>query len=361
MSNKQRLKLNSIPESSGKEYKTKAIILKYLKKTDPSFIIQSEVSNGIVAIYQGAHSGKSIAFRADIDALPTENGYAHLCGHDGHTAILLEYAKTLKNKKSFSGQVLLIFQPEEETGLGAKKMIELLTQHQVKIDYIFGFHNLPSFSENQIVLNHNIFASASNGLIIRLKGLQAHASEPEKGISPSLAIASLITMLNSITENLKCIGFTQATIIFCKIGSLNFGISPDQAEIALTLRAYRESDLITLNDKIISNAQKIAEWHNLEISSELLDEFPQTKNNTESSLFLKQICIDNSIPFLEQNEPFKWSEDFGHYLKIFNGAFFGIGAGENALNLHHPEYSFNDALIANSSSFLDLIVKKLNQ
>lgn len=360
MKNNPRLKLNLIPEISGNEFKTRSYILKLLKNTQPSSVILSHDSNSIIAIYNGIESGKSIAFRADMDALPIDNGSAHLCGHDGHTAILLSYAKTLKNKKNFTGQVILIFQAEEETGKGAKKVMNLLEQNQIYIDYIFGYHNLPSFQEKQIILNHNIFASASNGLIIRLKGLQSHASEPEKGINPSLAIASLITMLNSITDNLKSIGFTQATIVHCKIGNLDFGISPAHGEIALTLRAYRESDLYTLNEKIMSNAKRIAEWHKLELSFETIDEFPQTKNNTDTSHLLKDICIENSLSYLEKCEPFKWSEDFGYYLKKYNGAYFGVGAGFDALNLHHPDYIFNDSLIPFASQFLNQIIKKLN-
>jgi len=130
-----------------------------------------------------------------IDALPIQEantgityysqnkGVAHLCGHDGHTAILLALAKRLSENKPETGCIVLLFQPAEETGQGAKAVLEDKNFQKIEPDYVIGFHNLPGLKKGMVFFRENTFAAASRGIIIRFQGKTAHAAEPEKGIT----------------------------------------------------------------------------------------------------------------------------------------------------------------------------------
>lgn len=353
-----RHELNNLAELSGQEINTTNYIKNYLLNNNPDQLIQLKNNTGLIAIFNSNKTGNNLAFRADIDALPCNNKVKHLCGHDGHTAILLTFSDYLKDRNNFQGSVILIFQPSEEIGKGALLILESIREHQVKIDMIFGFHNLPAYSENQIIINPKTFASASNGLLIKFKGISAHASEPDKGINPASACASAILMLDKISQSIQGLGFTQTTLIYTKIGDLNFGISPDIAEIAITLRAFRDIDLELLNHKVRDNISRIAEWHSLNVSFEIMDPFPATLNNPEVTTRFKTLLEQMKVDYLEQIEPFRWSEDFGHYLQNYPGTFFGIGVGNDYTNLHNPDYDFNDNVILPTVNVLKLLLDK---
>lgn len=358
------------PELSGQEVQTHHLIVDFLQTTNANRIISHVAGNGVIAVFSGKNSGKTIAIRGDIDALPisehndfsyssVNDGVGHKCGHDGHTTILLQLAKNLSENPLEKGTVILIFQPEEETGNGAKKMIDSGVLKQFHIDYIFGLHNLPSFSLGAVVVKYGTFAAASSGMIIRLQGRETHAANPEKGINPAMAVAELIQWFDNFNQTHKNGNdFQQATLVYARIGKMAFGTSAGDAEVMVTLRAFSNDLMQQLVNQVTLYLIEISKKHQLDISHTFQDEFLAVENDTNCVKMVEQAaqCADMQTVNLEL--PFRWSEDFSHYLKNYRGAFFGIGAGYNHVELHHPDYDFPDELIESGAILFRHIIQE---
>ncbi|MDZ7764991.1 MAG: amidohydrolase [Melioribacteraceae bacterium] len=204
-----RKELHKHPELSGEESDTAGRIVEYAKRYDPDEIITSLGGNGVAIVFNGEEKGKTILIRCDLDALPIEEendfdhksiekNVSHKCGHDGHMAIVSGLIPLLAENKIKKGKVVLLYQPAEEIGQGAEWVINDDKFKELIPDYAFALHNLPKFNTGQVVVREKGFAAASKGLIVRLKGKTAHAGHPERGITPSPAVAELIQQLTSI-------------------------------------------------------------------------------------------------------------------------------------------------------------------
>lgn len=353
--------LHSEPELSGKEFVTKQRILEFIKQFKPN-AVHELAETGLAVEFSGKTGGKTLMFRADIDALPfseessldyqsKHEGVMHACGHDGHTSILTALAEKLHRCPPQSGRVILLFQPAEETGEGALQLLNDPKFESIKPDYIFGLHNIPGEPMHSILLKSNAFASASEGLIIRLKGKSAHAAEPENGLNPVWAVESLTTEIRKILDNPKGFkDFVLITVIHIKLGEIAFGTSPGEAVMMLTLRSSRNDDMEKLRGKVMQKAEDISKSMRLKVEFEHTEVFPATENHPEAFEILEEslLSVDtHEIKYLET--PFRWSEDFGNYLNEFSGAFFGLGSGINQPKLHNPDYNFPDELIATGS------------
>ncbi|MDZ7739873.1 MAG: amidohydrolase [Bacteroidales bacterium] len=202
--------MHQYPETAGQEKATAERLRKKISAYKPDKVIPGIGGEGIAFIFKGNEPGKKILFRADLDALPIKevsqleyrSAYAdraHLCGHDGHMTILTGLAEALSNNRPLKGEIILMFQPAEETGEGAARVLDdNKFSREIKPDYVFGLHNLPGFPEKSIIINDNIFSSASVGLTVRLHGKSSHAAEPDKGNSPVKALSEIIDALHSI-------------------------------------------------------------------------------------------------------------------------------------------------------------------
>ena len=170
--------LHAHPGLSGDEHYAHDLVVRQLALYRPDTVYTHVGGYGVVAVWGKEPSHPTIAIRGDIDALPI----GHRCGHDGHTTILLQLAEYIAQRGIPTGRnVMLIYQPEEETGLGAQKIIDANILQQYNIRAIYGLHNLPGFHLGTVVLNRHTFAAASTGIVFRLMGRETHASTPEKG------------------------------------------------------------------------------------------------------------------------------------------------------------------------------------
>jgi len=271
---KLRHELHSNPEISGNEILTGKRIVRFLSNYKPDELHTGISGNGIAAVYKGKEVGPTLLFRCDMDALPIEevselsyksrnNNIAHLCGHDGHMAIVSGLAKRLFEKPMSKGKVILFYQPEEENGQGAKKSVKELFNLGLIPDFAFAIHNMPKFPFGSIILGKYTFSAASKGVTIRLTGKNSHAAFPENGINPSSAVAEIIHVLNGIKEINLFKEFILATIIHVRIGDIAFGTSPGYAEVMATLRAFNNSDMQKLSDFATSSITSIAAKHGL--------------------------------------------------------------------------------------------------
>lgn len=332
-----RHELHNNPEPSGKERKTKALLIEFLRSRTTLEI--HPCGDGFFAAHRESTAAKpSIALRADYDALPLPDGSAaHLCGHDGHAASLCGVALLLEGRR-LDRNVFLLFQPAEETGQGAKKCSVLFDQEHR--DEIYGAHNLPGYPLGQVFTRFDTFACASQGLILTLCGKPAHAAYPEHGISPAPAVGQFLCSLPSLSAPSRYTSMTLCTVIGTQMGERAFGKAASQAEIWLTLRAAQDIDMRELQTAIIGELQRLADEFHLTFSYRLQDIFPATRNHP---LGVQRLLHMKGTQLLDS--PMRWSEDFGHYLNHCSGAFWGIGAGETCAPLHTAGYEYPDDLL----------------
>ncbi len=365
-----RHELHKNPELSGDEKETSSKIIKFAQRYSPHKIIPEIGGNGVAVIFDGNQIGKTVLIRCDLDALPIdeENDFeyksvrkniAHKCGHDGHMSIVSGLIPILSEKKPGSGKVVLLFQPAEETGQGAEQVINDKKFENIKPDFVFALHNLPGFEKNEIVISEKEFASASVGMIVKLTGKTSHAAEPEKGITPSPAVAELIQKLTALPENNSVLDFSLVTIIHTKIGERAFGTTPGYAELMATLRAYKNADMEYLINNVENLVKKIAEKNKLKFEIGWVEKFPATVNDSESVQLVKQAASENNFSLTELQQPFRWSEDFGHFTNHYKGAMFGLGAGKNHPQLHNPDYDFPDEIILTGTKMFYSIINKI--
>ena len=354
-----RRELHRFPELSGNEKQTAGRIAKFLKPLKPDLILEKLGGHGVLAVFSSGQPGPEVLFRADTDALPisettnvdyrsVQSGVSHKCGHDGHSAILAGLAAHISANRPQKGKYLLLFQPAEETGMGAKAVLSDPSFAGFNPDYCFALHNLPGYTRNSIIVRNGTFAAASMGMIIRLKGRTSHASEPDKGQSPAAAMARLMASLPKLSGNGPAFGYSDfalLTLIYGSLGTPAFGTSPGEAVLMATLRAYLDSDMKLLIDKAVALVRKMAETAQLTFEISYAEEFPATTNHPDAVKFVTEAASKLGLPIVEAGLPFRWSEDFAHFAGRSKSTLFGIGAGKTHLPLHDPDYDFPDKII----------------
>ncbi len=371
---KFRRELHSYPEIAGQEKATSERLRRLISAFNPDKIISRIGGYGIAFIFRGKKPGKKILFRADLDALPIKeisnrdyssvySDRAHLCGHDGHMTIIAGLAEALNQNRPLKGEIILLFQPSEETGEGAARVLEdRKFRESVKPDYVFALHNLPGYPAKSVIINNNIFSSASVGLSIRLHGKSSHAAEPSKGNSPVKALSQIINALYSIQDNKKLYAdFILGTVIHINLGEKRFGTSPEYGEISMTLRAYRDDDMDILKDEMVRAIKEICEKEKIKCEYEWKEEFISLENTTDAVDIIKKAAHNSDLEIIEMTVPFKWSEDFSHFTKNFPGAMFGLGAGIDHPALHNPDYDFPDEIITTGINMFLNIYRLINQ
>lgn len=336
-----RHQLHEHPQTAGNEQFAHDMIVRHLQGLHPDKVYTNVGGYGVVAVWGKDPQAETIAFRADTDALPI----GHRCGHDGHTAILLRLAELVD---SVSGGVnkLLLWQPAEETGTGSRAVLESGILQQYNIKAFYALHNLPGYPLGTVVLCPRTFAAASTGVVYHLDGRETHASTPELGINPGLAVAEIVNRFDGF--NRMDGEFRQSTLICVHIGQPAFGTSAGHGEVMFTLRAFTNDGMERLLRDANDAVDEIAGRYGLTVSRTLVEPFRATENNEECVNVLMRECVSadatNSNAIVKE-EPFRWSEDFAEYLIEFPGAMFGIGSGQDHAELHHPDYDFPDELI----------------
>jgi amidohydrolase len=352
-----RHSLHRLAEVSGQELKTAAHLQPWLQNYAPVQILSGLGSgSGLAALFEGGEPGPTLMLRADMDALPIADanqlpyssrhkGVSHKCGHDGHMAMVAGLAPLLAMHPLRRGRLILLMQPAEETGQGAKALLEDARVKTLKPDYIFGLHNLPGYPLGQVVLREGTFCAASKGLRIHLRGHTAHAAEPERGHSPAPALARLLLRLPKLPAAATPGDFSLLTLTHARLGETSFGISPGEALLQATLRANLQEDLDQLTAAVEAELQLVAREYSIHIESSEHEVFPATRNSAETFALLQKAASAAGLEASHAPQPFRWSEDFGHYNQLAPSGFFGLGAGEMQHNLHNAAYDFPDALL----------------
>ena len=363
---KLRQELHQCPELSGCEKGTKEIIKKFLYSNTSVEIVdqgdwfyaihrEDRANSRTSKYYDGSEEQiDSILFRADMDAIAGTDGSAyHGCGHDGHCSVVAGLAAALDGVRT-GKNIYFLFQHGEETGVGAKECMKLIQKR--KISRVYGFHNVPGFQKNQILLIDGQFACASKGITIRLHGHQSHAAYPEDGINPAYLIGQLVTEIPKIRKQADYRGMVLSTIVHIEVGEKTFGISAGEGEISLTLRAEYETDRNLFEKRIMELVEQGCEEMGMSCEVSYVDTFPETANDHELFEQALRICW-HKYDYQVLEVPMRWSDDFGWYAKAAKGLFVGIGDGEDWPGLHTLDYEFNDEILETAISFFVDLVK----
>lgn len=366
-----RKELHAHPELSHKEENTATRIMSFFEKYNPTSVHRNIGGKSLAFVFDSNKPGPSILFRAELDALPIEEinsfeymsenpGVGHLCGHDGHMAILLGLAERISEDKPEKGKVILFFQSAEETGEGAKLAVEDPFFDTFKIDYAFALHNLPGFQTGQVIVRDPAFSSASVGMSVQLSGKTSHAGYPENGINPGMATAEIILSFNSISLAKEFYGTgTFITLVQVALGEHAFGTSAGHSIIRATLRSADNESFRELINQAEEAVYTHAEKEGLQVEISYHEEFFAVENDLSCNDTVRNVSSNLGYDVFEPQSAFRWSEDFSWFTSKFKGCLFGIGAGINHPQLHNPDYDFPDEIIASSVELFYGISKEI--
>ena len=335
-----RAQLHEMPEASGCEAKTKQTLIEFLRQESDLELV--DCGKWFYAAHREDPDAEGMALRADMDAGMGADGRPyHGCGHDGHMSVMAALAASTTGK-TLGKNLFFLFQHAEETGAGGADCCELFDRE--KIGAIYGFHNCPGFKAGHVLLLPDTFACASKGLILRFEGSQSHAAYPENGRNPVFPMAAFCSHWAELTDPKQYGGLVLATPVGLSAGSRSFGVAAGSGEIDLTLRAWYDADLAALTEKVTALARNLAAEAGVTVQTAEMDVFPATHNSGALYPVLKAAAEKAGLSVEIPPEPFRWSEDFGHYAKRCPAFFCGIGGGKDAAGLHTPEYRWNDAV-----------------
>ncbi|MDQ1771702.1 amidohydrolase [Labilibaculum sp. A4] len=363
-----RRELHKYPEVSNGEYQTTDRIVNFINEYKPDEVIRLG-DKGVLFVFQGAEQGKTVMFRCELDALPIQEisgleyasvnkGISHVCGHDGHMAIVAGLAQKISNDRPVKGKVILLFQPAEEVEQGACDVLENVNFKNNEPDYLFALHNIPGLKKHKIVLKKGSFASGSKGMIVKLTGKTSHAAEPQDGVSPAGAISQIISKLHRLRADKSLFSdFILLTIIHIQLGEISFGTSPGYAEMRITLRAFENEDLRLLTSLCEKIVKEIAELEGLACEINYTEVFPATMNSNGCVDIVEQAAKQNGLDVEHIKTPYKWSEDFGYYTEKFNACYFGLGSGNEQPQLHNPDFDFPDDIMETGINLFYTIYK----
>jgi len=342
-----RRHLHKTPELSFKEHKTSAYIKFVLSAWNIPFI-EDIADTGIVVLLKGNNSNsKTIALRADFDALPivekndvdycsVNNGVMHACGHDAHTASLLGAISILNTlKKDWEGSVKFIFQPAEEMlPGGAQQMIKEGVLESPNVEKMLGQHVFPDLEVGKVGFRVGKYMASTDELHITIKGKGGHAALPENYNSPLLAAAKLITALEEYSSKEKdrpcvlAIGFIEG------LGSTN--VIPEQVKLKGTLRAMDEDFRVMTHENLLVIASTIAETYSLTIDFDIRKGYPCLVNDEEvtkkSIVFAKEYMGAENVIDL----PIRMTaEDFAYYSHHVSSCFYRLGTANKSKGIIH--------------------------
>ncbi len=270
-------------------------------------------------------------------------------------------AETLAKRRPAKGKVYLLFQSAEEDGSGALAMLNDPGFSAFKPDMAVALHNFPGYKKHQIIIKEGLITAAVIGLSLRLQGKTSHASQPEYGLNPALAVADLLKASDGYNLNDPTAeNFQLVTPIYTRVGSsAAYGVSAGDAEVQFTLRAWDDVRLEKLQSSIISLAKNICATHKLELGHETSDHFHANINDLAITELVKQAATESGHAVIKLPEPLKGGEDFGLFTSRFPCCMFLLGAGQDTPAVHNPDYDFPDELIETGVSVFEAVVRKV--
>lgn len=306
---------------------------------------------------------KAIAFRSDADALPiterTKADYAsvhpgkmHACGHDGHMAILLELARRLDQKESLNWNVLLVFQPAEETTGGARDLCATGIFKRFHVEAIFGLHLWPGLKQGRIASRRNEMMSRSCEVKVDIYGRSAHIAKANEGIDAMAAGVEFYRRVTAMEGALPKNVFRVLKFGKMESGTVCNAIS-DHTRLEGSLRAFQDDVFYSLRAGIVSAGKELERSSGCTVSIYMNDGYPAVMNPGKLYDRVRQV-----VDFGELSEPSMITEDFSWYQKSLPGIFFFLGTGDTPA-LHADHFDFDETILLKGADFFEELAEKL--
>ena len=353
---KHRCELHNIGEVGRKEYKTSQYIRNYLDKLGVDYKVY--LDTGTVGIIKGHNPKKTIAFRSDIDALSTDKGVEHLCGHDGHMSILLGLIEYLNNNKdSLNDNIVFIFQPAEEAPGGAEELVKLGVLKDYNVDEIYGLHIYPEIPEGYVGVRDGYFLAQAGEIDIDVVAKSAHGAMPQNGIDAIVIASNIINSLQTIvSRNISPIDNAVVTIGKMTSGTVR-NIIAENARLEGTIRTFSPKTYELMKKRIKEIILGYEKVYGCKINLEIRDFYPSVNNDKRLyDEFLNIVDSDKIIRL----DPLMVSEDFSYYQKEVPGLFFVLGSRNEEKgyinSLHNAKFNFDENIFLNA---LEIYIKLL--
>jgi hippurate hydrolase len=364
------------PELAFAEHRTAALVADKLEGW--GYAVERGIGGtGVVGTLVRGQGPRRLGLRADMDALPIDvasgaewasrhTGVMHACGHDGHTAMLLAAARHLAEQGSFDGTLHLIFQPAEEGGGGALRMMEDGLFERFPCDAIFAMHNMPGIAQGHLVLREGAAMASSDYATITLTGFGGHGAMPHRAADPIVAAASVVMALQTIvSRNIDPLHAAVVTVGALHAGQVN-NVIPASATLELSVRALDRDVRSAIERRIKALVAAQAESFGVTAQIDWKPGYAVLVNTPAETAFAREVALElvGAGQVTLQGPPLTGSEDFafmlervpGSYLLIGNGT--GEGAGEGGCMVHNPGYDFNDDNIGIGSAYWVLLAER---
>lgn len=330
---------------------------------------------GVVGTLTRGQGQRRLGLRADMDALPIQEatgaewsslkpGVMHACGHDGHTAMLLAAAQSIAQDVSFNGTLNLIFQPAEEGGGGAVRMMEdgLFERHPC--DAVFAMHNMPGTPVGHFVFREGAAMASSDYVTIRVNGTGGHGAMPHRSADPLVAAASIVMALQTIvSRNVDPLDTAVVTVGALHAGQAN-NVIPASATLELSVRSLNPEVRRLLEQRIKALVTAQAESFGVNADIDWRPGYCVLVNSAAETDFARQLALDLVGPgsVTLQGPALTGSEDFAFMLEKIPGSYLLIGNGDapsaGACMVHNPGYDFNDENIATGAAYWTALVER---
>ncbi|CAM3923670.1 M20 aminoacylase family protein [Bordetella tumulicola] len=363
-----RRDIHAHPELCFEEFRTSDVVAARLEEWGID-IDRGLGGTGVVGVIRGnIDSPRTVGLRADMDALPMQEantfehasqnaGKMHACGHDGHTAMLLAAARYLSQHRDFAGTVYVIFQPAEEGGGGAKRMIDDGLFTRFPMEAVFGMHNWPGMQVGQFGLTAGPIMASSNEFIITIEGKGTHAGMPHLGVDPVMTAVQLAQSLQTIiTRNRNPLDAAVLSITQIHTGSAD-NVVPNVATMRGTVRTFTYETLDLIERRMNEIAQHTCAALDCKATVEFHRNYPPTINHPDESAFCADVLrgIVGADSVNDHVQPTMGAEDFAFMLQAVPGCYVWIGNGDGTHRaaghgmgpcmLHNGSYDFNDELL----------------
>ncbi|UPG74556.1 M20 family metallopeptidase (plasmid) [Roseomonas gilardii subsp. gilardii] len=358
------------PEFGFEEHRTSRLVAERLRSFGFTEVAEGVGGTGVVATLTRGGGNRSIALRADMDALriPEQGsrphrsrvpGVMHACGHDGHTTMLLGAARVLAAEGGFDGTVRFIFQPAEEWGKGALAMLDDGLVERFPFEEIYGLHNMPGLPVGEFRTRAGPVMSAEDNFEIVLRGLGGHASRPQGGREVLVAACALVMNLQTIVSRRVAPTDTAVVSVTELLTDGTRNALPGKARILGDARSFRPEVSAMIETEMRRIAAGTAAGYDLVCDVTYTREFVPTINDpaaTAAALAAARTVL-GAGNVGEAEEPHTGSEDFARLLRHAPGCFAFIGNGESSKPLHNPEFDFNDDALPHGTNFFVQIVR----
>ena len=362
------------PELAFDEHRTSALVAQKLQSWGYA-VTTGLGGTGVVGQLRRGNARRTIGLRADMDALPIvegsgadwtscHHGVMHACGHDGHTAMLLAAARHLAKNSDFSGTLNLIFQPAEEGGGGALRMMDDGLFKQFPCDAVFAMHNMPGVPQGQLVLREGAAMASSDYATVTLSGVGGHGAMPHRAVDPVVAAASIVMALQSVVS--RNIDPLQMAVV--TVGALNAGkannVIPQTATLEISVRALDRDVRAKLEQRIQALIAAQAESFEVTAHIDWRPGYAVLVNTPAETAFARDVALELVGPerVTLQGPAVPGSEDFAFMLERVPGSYLLIGNGDGdsagACMVHNPGYDFNDANLPVGAAYWVLLAER---